>query len=324
MPSLMKIAGAVAGLVGVASALPAGARFSPRHEQIWNVAKRQNALAAAAGLTDPDILQFALTLEWLESTFYQQGFAMFGDDQFTALGLNAQQLLDLKSVGDSEFSHVEILQSALAQAGVQPVLPCQYNFGFTDAAGMVATASVLENVGISAYLGAAPLVTDPAILGVAGSILTIESRHQSFVRGASGVAAIPQPLDTPLTPQAVFTLAAPFIQSCPEGSNLALTANPTLTLMSPAEAAGGAVTAVAEGTNLMLASDGAAGATFCGFTNSAAPGGTAFTPFTAQGGCKLAPNLAGTVYVTLTNAAPTDGKITDEITMAGPMVMNLS
>ncbi|KAI8964899.1 ferritin-like domain-containing protein [Daldinia sp. FL1419] len=322
MPSFKKTMGVMAGLAAVACALPAQPRLTTRQNQIYSIAKRQNAAAAALGLADVDILQFALTLEWLEASFYQQGFAKFSDDQFTALGLNAIQLNDLKGIGSSEQSHVGFLQSSIAQAGVQPVQPCEYDFGFTDAAGMVATASILENVGISAYLGAAPLVSDGKILSAAASILTIEARHQSFVRVASGVAASPSPFDTPLGPKAVFSLAAPFIKSCPAGSNLILTAFPTLTMTSPAPVAG--VMALAEGTMLNFQSDAASDAKFCGFTNSAAPGGTAFTAFDAAQGCALPPNLAGTVYVTLTNAAAPDGVITDDITIAGPLVMNLS
>ncbi|KAI0443922.1 ferritin-like domain-containing protein [Xylaria telfairii] len=322
MPSIIKTTGALAGLVAIASALPAQPKLSTRQTGIYHVAKRQNAAAAALGLADVDILQFALTLEWLEATFYQQGFAQFPDDQFAALGLNAAQLADLKGIGASEEAHVGLLQSAIAQAGVQPVQPCTYNFGFTDAAGMVATAAVLENVGVSAYLGAAPLVSDGGILSTAGSILTVEARHQSFIRSASGVAVSPSPLDTPLGPKAVFSLAAPFITSCPDGSNLILTAFPTLAMTSPAPVAG--VMSLAAGTNIQVQSDAASGASFCGFTNSAAPGGTAFTPFDAATGCALPPNLAGIVYVTLTSNAPATGVLTDDITVAGPMVMQLS
>ncbi|KAI1365847.1 ferritin-like domain-containing protein [Xylaria arbuscula] len=322
MPSIIKTTGVLAGLVAAVSALPAQPKLSTRQNGIYELAKRQNAAAAALGLQDVDILQFALTLEWLENTFYSQGFAMFPDDQFKALGLSDAQLADLKSIGTSEEAHVGLLQSAIAQAGVQPVQPCQYNFGFTDAAGMVATAAVLESVGISAYLGAAPLVSDGSILSVAASIVTVEARHQAFIRSATGVAVIPSPLDTPLGPQAVFSLAAPFITSCPGGSNLALTAFPALTMTSPAPVAG--VMNLVAGTNIQVQSDAASSAKFCGFTNSAAPGGTAFTPFDAASGCALPPNLAGVVYVTLTSEGPATGVITDAITVAGPMVMQLS
>jgi hypothetical protein len=265
-------------------------------------------------------LPSALTLEWLEATFYQQGFAKFPATDFQAIGLTAEQITDLTTIGASEAAHVELLQSAIAQAGVKPVQPCTYNFGFTDAAGMVATALVLENVGVSAYLGGGPLITDKSILGTAASILTIEARHQTALRIASKTAAVPQPFDTALSPKQVFSLAAPFIQSCPEGSNLILTAFPTL-----AAAGGvGATAVVAAGQTLQLQSDATAQATFCAFTTGGLPGGTVFTPFAAATGCVVPQNLAGVVYVNLASAGPLTGKLTDDIILAGPMVMQVS
>jgi choline dehydrogenase-like flavoprotein len=78
-----------------------------------------------------------LTAENLETAFYQQGFAKFQDSDFAALGLSEADITNLKSIGG---------------AGTQPVQPCTYNFGFTTAAAMVATAAVLENIGVSAYV----------------------------------------------------------------------------------------------------------------------------------------------------------------------------
>lgn len=320
MPSFSKIAGLVAGFAAIASAAPSVPKLTSGQTKMYEMAKRQNAGATALGISDVDILQFALTLEWLENEFYRQGFAKFGDDQFRALGLNDVQLKDLKGIGKSEETHVVTLTSAIAAANVKPVQPCTYNFGFTDAKGMVATAAVLESVGVSAYLGAATLVFDPKILAVAGSILTVEARHQTFIRAASGIVASPSPFDTPLGPKAIFSLAAPFIQSCPEGSNLILQAFPTLALSSPQAAD---VSTLQAGSMLNFQSS-ATGATHCGFTNSGAAGGTAFTPFTAGTGCALPPNLSGLVYVSLTNSAPKTGVITDAITLAGPTVLQLS
>jgi len=90
-----------------------------------------------------------LTAENLETAFYQQGFA-----NFTALGLTETDITNLKSIGGTEQTHVTTLTAAIAGAGTQPVQPCTYNFGFTTAAAMVATAAVLENIGVSAYASA--------------------------------------------------------------------------------------------------------------------------------------------------------------------------
>ncbi len=261
----------------------------------------------------------ALTLEWLETTFYQQGFAKFPASDFLSLGLSQALVDDLTGIGASEETHVELLQSAIAQAGVAPVQPCTYNFGFTDAKGMVATAAILENVGVSAYLGGGVLVSDPSILGTAASILTVEARHQTFIRLASQVTAVPGAFDTALSPKQVFSLAAPFIQSCPQGSNLILTAFPTLTMAS------GATAATTPGAQLQLSSSASAQGQFCAFTNGNVAGGTLFTAF-AGSNCNLpdTDELAGIVYVNLVTQAPPTGIITDDIIVAGPMVLQVS
>lgn len=263
----------------------------------------------------------ALTLENLEETFYRQGFAKFPDSDFAALGLDPQQIADLKQIGKTEAEHVGLLQSALAQGGIQPVQACEYDFGFTDAKGMVGTAAVLENVGVSAYLGAAPLLSDKGILSTAGSILTIEARHQSSIRVFAKQEAVPSAFDAPLGPKAVFSIAAPFIKSCPSGSNLAITAFPKLA-MAPGQDA----SAAGVGKSLKLkADDSAKGATHCAFTaGGVVPGGTAFAKFSESDGCTVPEGVAGVTYVSLASSAPLTGILTDDITMAGPMVVIVS
>jgi Ferritin-like domain len=92
----------------------------------------------------------ALTLEHLESTFYSQGFQKFPTSDFAALGLKQSDIDALQQIGNTEATHVTTLQTVITALGATPVEPCTYNFGFTNAAGMVATARILEAVGISA------------------------------------------------------------------------------------------------------------------------------------------------------------------------------
>ena len=202
-----------------------------------------------------------MTLEHLESAFYREGFAKFPAGDFTALGLNEDSIAALQKIGETEATHVSMLLSAIASAGFQPVMPCKYNFGFTDAASMVATARVLEAVGVSAYLGAAPLINSSAILSTAATILTVESRHQTFIRTVSLAEPVPAAFDTPLGPRGVFTLAAPFITECLGGSNLNVQAFPTVKLStSNAD--------VKAGQSLALADPAQpAGGSFCAFVN---------------------------------------------------------
>jgi len=202
----------------------------------------------------------ALTAEHLESAFYQQGFAKFPMSDFQALGLSDSQIKSLMGVGETEAIHVTTLLSAISGAGAKPVEPCKYNFdaALKDAKTMVATARVLEAVGVSAYLGAAPLVNSSDVLTAAATIVTVEARHQAFIRVASGAEPVPAAFDTPLGPRAVFTLAAQFISSCPDGSNLNIQAFPSIALQNPEQAA--------IGSNLKLAdANSPAGAQFCAF-----------------------------------------------------------
>jgi len=265
---------------------------------------------AAGGLTDVDILQFALTLEHLESTFYSQGFAKFPDSDFAALGLQPDQITALKAVGGTEATHVTQLMSAISATGTQPVQPCQYNFGFTTAQNMVATARVLEAVGISAYLGAAPLVQMKAVLTAAAQIVTVEARHQTFIRSASKAVPVPNAFDTPLGPRAVFTLAAQFIQSCPQGSNLNIQAFPAIAL------AGGG-TGITAGQSLVLADPAQpTGAQFCAFVDQ----GTAMFAPLASGSCSVPQNMSGEVYMMVTKSQ----SIADTEILAGPSVILMS
>ncbi|APA15447.1 hypothetical protein SS1G_09130 [Sclerotinia sclerotiorum 1980 UF-70] len=317
MPVLKQIIGTILALATVSSALPALPKLNERALKMYEISfKRQvTDTGLPANLTDVDILQFALTLENLETAFYQQGFAKFPDSDFTALGLTAQDITNLKMVGMTEATHVTTLTSAISASGTQPVAPCTYNFNFTTAQNMIATANVLENIGVSAYLGAAPLISSKAILTVAAEIVTVESRHQTFIRTASKVAAVPSAFDTPLGIRNVFSLAAPFIQSCPQGSNLAVTPFPALTMTTANEA-------ITAGSTLQLSTT-AQGATACAFTNGGQTGGTAFTAF-ANGACTVPQGLAGDAYLNLANQMPATGVLTDAITVAGPMVLQIS
>lgn len=287
----------LAALSSVVSAYPVASRHIKRQD--------------AGGLTDIDILQFALTLEHLEAAFYKQGLEKFPVSDFKALGFSDETINNLVHVGETEATHVTFLMGAITASGKTPVPPCTYNFGFTDAASMVATAKVLEAVGVSAYLGAAPLVKDKAILSAAASIVTVESRHQTFLRVASGEKAIPQAFDVAISGRQVFTLAAQFITECPPEANLNIQAFPPLVINNAGTTKEGSVLTLADPN---AAPDG----TFCAFQSGA--GAPQFAAI--QGGsCTVPSGLSGETYVTLT----TDGaSVADEKTVAGPAVIVLS
>jgi len=194
------------------------------------------------------VLQFADVLEQLETTFYSQALAKFQASDFTAAGFpNAQLAIQqFVSIQNDEAIHSRVLEETIMSLGSTPVTNCTFNFSgvLTDVNTMVNVARVVENIGVAAYLGAAHFITNPGILTAAGSIATVEARHQTILNILSSGSAIPQAFDLTFTPNDVLTIAGPFISGCslPIHSNqpLTITNNGTvgpgtlLTFSSPA------------------------------------------------------------------------------------------
>lgn len=158
---------------------------------------------------------------------------MWSVDEFTAAGFTSMFYDELKYIAHDEEGHVLYLEAGLTAAGATPVEACTYNFPMTTPEEFVALASVIEGVGVSAYLGAASGITSKAYLTAAGAILVTEALHQSAARGAVGEIPMANVVGTPMGLNAVYTIASGFIVSCPS-TNMALPvmAYPTLTLVS--------------------------------------------------------------------------------------------
>ena len=270
-----------------------------------------------AAVTDVDILQYALTLEHLENVFYKGAVSTMSETDFTDAGFSAAYYDNLKYVVHDEEQHVELLTTALTAAGAKPVAACTYSFPYTDAKSFVTLASVLEGVGVSAYLGGAGLITSKAYLGVAGSILVTESLHQSVQRFNLGEVAPANPYGTALGLNPVYTLAAAFIKECPSSNPaLPVMAFPTLTATQGIPAA--------EGITFTFSVKGTLPSTFFVVFVSGLDT-TSVTP-TMQGGMIAAviPATAmGQTYVFISKSK-TNGTITDDMILYGPAIIEVT
>ncbi len=125
--------------------------------------------------SDVAILNFALTLEYLEAEFYRQAV--------TGGALSGVTLSFAQLVYGHEATHVKTLKQVL---GRKAVASPKFDFQgtTTDQGKFQSTSFVLENTGVHAYLGQAGNIKTPAILGAAASIVTVEARH------AAGIAEI--------------------------------------------------------------------------------------------------------------------------------------
>ncbi|KAG9014767.1 hypothetical protein FRB94_010614 [Tulasnella sp. JGI-2019a] len=158
-----------------------------------------------AAITDTDVLQYALTLEHLENTFYKQALGKFDDAAFKSAGFEPIVRERFVEISQHEQDHVTFLSAAI---GSQATQACEYNFPYNDVKSFAALSMVLEGVGTSAYLGAAKFLGDETLLTTAGSILTTEARQASWV-SSSVLQDAPWsgPFETPLDFNQVFTLA---------------------------------------------------------------------------------------------------------------------
>ena len=270
-----------------------------------------------AAVTDVDILQYALTLEHLENVFYKGAVSSMSEKAFTDAGFSAAYYDNLKYVVHDEEQHVELLTTALTAAGAKPVAACTYSFPYTDAKSFVTLASVLEGVGVSAYLGGAGLITSKAYLGVAGSILVTESLHQSVQRFNLGEVAPANPYGTALGLNPVYTLAAAFIKQCPSSNPaLPVKAFPTLTATQGIPAA--------EGITFTFSVKGSLPSTFFVVFVSGLDT-TSVTP-TLQGdtiAAVIPATAMGQTYVFISKSK-TNGSITDDLILYGPAIIEVT
>ena len=149
--------------------------------------------------SDVAILNFALTLEYLEAAFYTEAEDMGGFD--------GELALFTRVVAAHERAHVSGLRSALGRAAVKRP---RFNFrGTTESASaFTATAIVLEDTGVRAYAGQAPRVKSDGILAVALAIHTVEARHAAWIRDIAGQDPAPRAFDRPLTMRQVLAAVA--------------------------------------------------------------------------------------------------------------------
>jgi len=223
-------------------------------------------------------------------------------------------------IAHDEEAHVQFLQQAITGAGGTPVVACDYNFPYTDIVTFVALSSVLEGVGVSAYLGGAPVITSKDILAAAGAILVAEGLHQSVQRTAIGEAASPNPVGTAVPPNAIFTIASAFIKSCPESNPpLPFQAFPTLKLTSDNPAAPGTVASFSFDPSLAIPAT-----PFITFVSGldivSVP---AQVPSAGVATAAIPQQAQGQIYAMMTNAE-VSGSIVDSAIVAGPAIIEVT
>jgi hypothetical protein len=172
-----------------------------------SISQQARAQSTSSGPSDSDILNFALNLEYLEAEFYtmatqgttidQLGIGITGSGNagattggqrinFPAGGTFPTGAI-ANGIAADERAHVALIRSALTAAGVMPVAKPAINLnalgiGFNGVTDFLQVARALEDTGVTAYAGAAPLISSKSILGTAAQILATEAEHAANIR----------------------------------------------------------------------------------------------------------------------------------------------
>lgn len=164
------------------------------------------SVPASFGKGDIGIMNYALTLEYLETAFYQ--------DVIKSGLFRGSDLETIKTFGDQEAQHVQALTAAVKKAGGTPAKQPKAKFPLKDAKSVLTLAATVENLGAAAYLGQAGAIQSPEVLASALAIHAVEGRHAAALQTLLGDTITPDgAFAKPATSATVLKAVKPYIVS---------------------------------------------------------------------------------------------------------------
>jgi hypothetical protein len=146
---------------------------------------------AEFGKGDVGILNYALTLEYLETAFYK--------DVVKSGLFKGSDLETIRKFGLEEEEHVQALTAAVKSLGGKPAAEPKTEFPLKSAKSVLELAGTVENLGAAAYLGQAANIESPEVLASALAIHSVEGRHAATLNTLLG---------EPITPDGAFAVPA--------------------------------------------------------------------------------------------------------------------
>ncbi len=159
---------------------------------------------AQFGKGDIGILNYALTLEYLETAFYA--------DVVKSGLFKGEELAVIKKFGQEEAEHVDALTAAVKSLGGKPAPMPKTEFPLKSAKSVVELAATVENLGAAAYLGQAANIQSPEVLASALAIHSVEGRHAATLNTLLGESITPDgAFAKPADAKTVLKSVEPFI-----------------------------------------------------------------------------------------------------------------
>ena len=159
---------------------------------------------AQFGKGDLGIVNYALTLEYLEAAFYA--------DVVKSGLFKGAELKAIEKFGQEEAEHVEALIQAAKALGGKPASEPKAEFPLEDAKSVVELAATVENLGAAAYLGQAANIASPEVLASALAIHSVEGRHAATLNAMLGESITPDgAFAKPADAKTVLKSVEPFI-----------------------------------------------------------------------------------------------------------------
>ncbi|MEA2297786.1 MAG: hypothetical protein QOF77_722 [Solirubrobacteraceae bacterium] len=157
----------------------------------------------SANTGDIAIVNYALTLEYLETEFYKKVIKS---------GLFSGKVADLiKAIGAQEQTHVNALKATVKSLGGTPAPKPVGKFPVTNATAVAKLAATVENIGAAAYLGQAGNIQSPMVLAAALSIHTVEARHAAILNQLTNQSITPDgAFAKPMSMDEVLAAVKPF------------------------------------------------------------------------------------------------------------------
>ena len=198
----LKMAGRTMG--GAAAATALGAFIAACGSSNSSSSGTATGSSAAAATGDLEIVNYALTLEYLEAQFY-------ADVLKSGLFSSSPALPTIKLFGAEESQHVEALKKVAQSLGTPAKKPVG-KFPLTNAADVTKLAATVENLGAAAYLGQAGNIKSKEILAAALAIHSVEARHAAVLNLTLKLDPTPDgAFGKPMSMQQVLVAVKPFI-----------------------------------------------------------------------------------------------------------------